>query len=345
MLKTINWIDGWKGIATALLVLGNVLDLHCGRYIFWFHIPFFLFVSGYVYSEQYDYLSFFKKKFYRLIVPYISFLTLFSLPTVVVYIQNFLVTKQLDYLHQLILFVVKQLYGGKILTDYFSLFWLITCLFFTQQLYNLIYTKIGCDKWLMNIVMLDAYSLAIIDYLFFGDIIFPWSIDAVLMALPFYWLGHMASQNTKIFNSIKLPTIAAVTLFTMFLIDKLSSIKFTFDMSHEIYGIPIINLIIAASGITISLKIAQAIHKNKLFNSIIGEIGAASMAIIYLHQPIQIFLKQVSFLNEAIIRLIAALFIPYLIYKIFIYFPVTRKFLLGEFKPLAKVKLKKFSKV
>ena len=193
--------------------------------------------------------------------------------------------------------------------------------------------------------MLDAYSLAIIDYLFFGDVFFPWNIDVVLMALPFYWLGHMASQYTNIFNSIKLPSVAAIILFTTFLIDKLSPIELTFDMRYKIYGIPIINLVIAASGIVIVLQIAQTIHKNKLFNSIIGEIGTASMAIIYLHQPIQFFLKQVSFLNEVIIRLIAALFIPYLIYKIIINFSLTRKFLLGEFKPLANVKLKKLSKV
>ncbi|AFY55684.1 acetyltransferase, fucose-4-O-acetylase [Rivularia sp. PCC 7116] len=345
MPKRIYWIDGWKGIATALLVLGNVLDLHHAKYIFWFHIPLFLFVSGYMYSEKYDYFSFFKYKFNRLIVPYLSFLTLFSLPAVIVYIQNILVTKQLDSLYELLLFVVKQLYGGKILTDCFSLFWVITCLFFTQQLYNLIYTKIDGDRWLMKIIMLDAYSLAIIDYLFFRDIIFPWNIDAVLMALPFYWLGHMASQNKNIFDSIKLPSAAAIILLAMFLIDKLSPIELIFDMRHKIYGIPIINLVIAASGIVIFLQIAQAIHKHKLFNSIFGEIGTASMAIIYLHQPIQIFVKQVSFLDEVVIRLIAALFIPYLIYKIIINFSVTRKFLLGEFKPLANVKLKKLSKV
>ncbi|MEO1430578.1 MAG: acyltransferase family protein [Cyanobacteria bacterium J06633_8] len=345
MSKIRSWIDCWKGIATALLVLGNVLDFHYAKYIFWFHIPLFLFVSGYMYSANQNYWSFFKNKFFRLIVPYISFLTLFSLPTVIIYIQNIFVNKQLNPLCELILFVLKQLYGGKILTDYFSLFWVITCLFFTQQLYNLIYTTIAGDKWLMNIIMLDAYSLAIIDYLFFGDVIFPLNIDVVLMALPFYWLGHMASQHTNIFNSIKLPSVAAIILFTTFLIDKFSPIELTFDMRHKIYGIPILNLVIAASGIVIFLQIAQTIHKNKLFNSIIGEIGAASMAIIYLHQPIQFFLKQVSFLNQVIIRFIAALFIPYLIYKIIINFSLTRKFLLGEFKPLANVKLKKLSKV
>ena len=64
------------------------------------------------------------------------------------------------------------------------------------------------------------------------------------------------------------------------------------------------------------------------------------MIIIYLHQPIQITLQKVPFLNESTMRLVAALLIPYLIYKVISNFSVTRKFLLGEFKSVSNIKLK-----
>ncbi|MEM6399060.1 MAG: acyltransferase family protein [Cyanobacteria bacterium P01_D01_bin.116] len=345
MGQRINWIDCCKGIATVLVVLGHVLDFNIVKYIFWFHMPLLLFISGYVYKAELDYLSFLKKKFLHLIVPYISFLILFSLPTIATYIHRIWVTRQLDSLSTLLMFTLKQLYGGEILSDWFALFWFITCLFFTQQLYNFIYTKFASEKWLVNIIMLDVYCLATIDNLLFEDVIFPWDVNVVLMALPFYWLGHIASQQSNIFNSIKLVQIAIFTLCTMFLIDKFSYIEFTFDMKYKIYGVPIINFVTAISGIVVVQQIAKIITKTKFFYRFICEIGTASMIIIYLHQPIQIILKKVPFFNESTIRLIAALLIPYLIYKVIRNFSVTRKFLLGEFKSVSKIKLKSLSNV
>ncbi|MEO1377981.1 MAG: hypothetical protein AAFW70_27630, partial [Cyanobacteria bacterium J06635_10] len=230
-------------------------------------------------------------------------------------------------------------------TEWFGVFWFVTCLLFTQQLYNFIYTKFGNYKCLINIIMLDVYCLAMIDYWFFEDIIFPWNINVVLMALPFYWLGHMISQNSNIFNSKKLVFIAVLTLVTMFLIDKLSLLELTFDMKHKSYGIPIINLFIAVSGIIIVQQMAQIANKINFIDRVTRELGAASMAIMYLHQPIQIGLKEVSFFSEGIIRIIAGLLIPYIIYKIIINFSLTRKFLLGDFKSVSNIKLKTLSKV
>ncbi len=344
MSQRITWIDCWKGIAIVTVVAGNILDLQLAKYIFWFHMPLFFFISGYLYKENHDYLSFFKKKFLHLIVPYTSFLLLFSLPNFAIHIGQIWQTKQLDFLYQLLLFILKQLYGGQLLTDWFSVFWFITCLFFTQQLYNFIYTNFGNYKSLINIIMLDVYCLAMIDYSFFKDISFPWNINVVLMALPFYWLGHMVSKNLTIFNYKKLVFIAVITLVIIALIDNFYFLEFTFDMKNKSYGIPIFNLFIAIAGIIIVQQMAQTVNKINFLDNVTREIGAASMAIMYLHQPIQISFKQVSFLNEGIIRMIAGLLIPYLIYKIMINFSLTRKFLLGDFKSVSNIKLKSLSK-
>jgi fucose 4-O-acetylase-like acetyltransferase len=343
--QKITWIDCWKGIAIVIVVAGHILDLKVAKYIFWFHMPLFFFISGYLYKEKYDYLPFFKKKFLHLIVPYISFIILFSLPIYATYISDIWQNKQLDSLYQLLLFILKQLYGGKILTGNFSVFWFITCLFFTQQLYNFLYTKFGSDKWLINIIMLNTYCLAMVDYWFFQNIRFPWNIDVVLMALPFYWLGHIASQNPTIFNYKKLISISGITLILVALIDKFYLLELTFDMKHKSYGILILNLIIAIAGIIIVQQMAKTASQISLFDGFTREIGAASMIIMYLHQPIQIGLKDVFFLNQGIIRLIAGLFIPYIVYKIIINFSITRKFLLGEFKTRSKIESKSLSKV
>lgn len=341
----ITWIDCWKGIAIVIVVAGHILDLKVAKYIFWFHMPLFFFISGYLYKEKHDYLSFFKKKFFHLILPYISFLLLFSIPNYAKYISDIWQTQQLDSLYQLFLFTLRQLYGGEILTDNFDVFWFVTCLFFTQQLYNFLYTTLGSDKWLINIIMLNTYCLAMIDYWFFKDILFPWNIDVVLMALPFYWFGHMTSENSTIFNYKKLVPIAVITLVIVALIDNFYLLELTFDMKRKSYGIPILNLIIAMAGIIIVQQMAEAASQINFFDGFTRSIGAASMTIMYLHQPIQISFKEVSFLNEGIIRLIAGLFIPYIAHRIIMNFSITRKLFLGEFRNRSKTLSKTLSKV
>lgn len=346
MSQRMNWIDCWKGIAIVTIVAGHIFsNLKVAEYIYWFHMPLFFFISGYLYKEKYDYLAFFKKKFFHLIVPYISFLILFSLPTVAAYIQDFLQNQQSDSIYQLALFIFKQLYGGQILTGNFGVFWFVTCLFFTQQLYNFIYTKFDSDRWLINIIMLNFYCLAMIDYWFFSDINFPWNINVVLMALPFYWFGHMVSKKPAVFNSKTLVFIAVIPYLLQFLIGKWFLFEITFDMKYRSYGIPIINLIIAISGIIIIQYLAKILNKIKLFDSLTRQIGTASMAIMYLHQPIQLGLQKSPFFHEGVIRLIASLFISYIIYKVMINFSVTRKYFLGEFKSVSNIKLKNLSKV
>ncbi len=345
MSQKINWIDCCKGIAIVTVVAGHILDSKIAKYIYWFHMPLFFFISGYLYKEKYDYLAFFKKKFFHLIVPYISFIILFSLPTVAAYIQEFWQSQQSDSVYQLALFIFKQLYGGQILTGKFGVFWLVTCLFFTQQLYNFIYTKFSSDRWLINIIMLNFYCLAMIDCWFFSDISFPWNINVVLMAFPFYWVGHMVSKKPTIFNYKKLFFVAVILFLSQLLIDKRSFLDITFDMKYRTYGIPIVNLVIAISGIIIIINLAQILNKIQFIDRVTRQIGIASMVIMYLHQPIQLGLEKSQFLDKGIIRLIASLFIPYIVYKVMVNFSVTRKYFLGDFKSVSDVKLKKLSKV
>lgn len=346
MSQRINWIDCWKGIAIVTVVAGDVFsELKVAKYIFWFHMPLLFFISGYLYKEKYDYLAFLKNKFLHLIVPYISFLILFSLPTIAAFIQEFWQNKRSDSINQLLSFIFKQLYGGQILTGSFSIFWFVTCLFFTQQIYNFIYTKFCSDKWLMNIIMLNFYCLAMIDYWFFYDIKFPWNINVVLMALPFYWFGHIASEKRAILNYINLVFIAFIVFLMQFTIDNFSAINITFEMKSNSYGIPILNLLVAVSGIIIVQYLAKIVSRIKYINSIIRQLGAASMAILYLHQPIVLGLQKISFLNEDTIGLIAGLFIPYILYRVMMNFCITKKYFLGEFESVSCIKLKSLSKV
>ena len=68
----VDWVDIFKGICIIAMVLG-----HAGApfttYIYMFHIPAFIFISGYTFNgDQYSVFSYVKKKIKTLIIPFFS---------------------------------------------------------------------------------------------------------------------------------------------------------------------------------------------------------------------------------------------------------------------------------
>ncbi|MEH2380034.1 MAG: acyltransferase family protein [Nostoc sp.] len=331
MSKRIEWIDCWKGLAIITVVVGHIVD-PVSKYIFWFHMPLFFFISGYLYSKKTDYSAFFKKKFFHLIVPYFSFLFLFTLVQYLPLIIDSWQQKKFLPIDKIIIFtfpiIWKQLYGGANLVLWFGVFWFVTCLFFTQQLYNLIYIKFGSNNWLMIRIMLCSYCLAMINYYLIKNV-FPWNINVVAMALPFYWLGHMAAKSLLI-NS-KLIILGIIIFVAAILIDAGTLLHFTFNMKGTSYGVFIFDFIIALSGIIVTQQLAVLLHNKPYIGNALRELGNASMLIMYLHQPIQITIKKYPIFAVQGIRVIGALIISYIIYKIIINYSIMRQLFLGDF--------------
>ncbi|MGV0103518.1 Acyltransferase 3 [Nostoc sp. DSM 114160] len=346
IIPRIEWIDCWKGLAIITVVVGHIVN-PVSKYIYWFHMPLFFFISGYLYREKTDYSAFFKKKTFHLLVPYFSFLFLFTLLQYLPLIMDSLQQKKLLAIDKLIIPILiiiwKQLYGGANLVLWFGVFWFVTCLFFTQQLYNLLYIKFGSNNWLMIKIILGCYCLAMINYYFFKNIIFPWNINVVAMALPFYWLGHIAAKSLLI--NWRTLILGIIIFLAAFLLDTGSILYFNFNMKNTTYGVLIFNVVIALSGIIITQQLAVLLHNKSYIGNALRELGSASMLIMYLHQPIQITMKNYPILASEGIRVIGALLISYIIYKIIINYSIMRQLFLGDFSTYAVVETLKNSKV
>jgi polysaccharide biosynthesis protein PslL len=308
-----TWIDCWKGIGILAIVVGHIVT-PVSRYLFWFHIPLFFFISGYLYKAKPGYMSFLKKKSSHLLIPYLSFAILL------------LVLKYIYHASQLLL-APKSL----VTVGWFSAFWFVLCLFITQQLYGILWIKFGERKWIMLGLMTGSYCLAMLDFYLLKDFKFPQSIDTVTMALPFYWLGHMASEHpTKNTKLIKLLVI--VILLTAIGINYCGLVDLRFDMKYKNYGFPVFNVLIALAGIYSTQYLAKFIDRKEYISGVVREFGSASMIIMYLHQPIQLTLKQNLIFDNQLIRVIAGLIIPYFFYKLILNFSMMRKLFLGDFQ-------------
>ncbi len=343
MSQRILWIDCWKGIAIITVLVSHIVE-PVSKYFFWFHMPLFFFMSGYLYQNKFDSFTFIKRKFFHLLIPYLSFLVLLSSPQYALYIIKIWQQGLNNYINEIWQFTFNLIYGGDNITGSFGIFWFVTCLFLTQQLYNWIYSKFGSNNWLMIKIMLGFYCLAMINFWYLKNVSFPWSLNVVALALLFYWIGHMIAGSSAI-NNAKTVILSVILFVTAVIIDSWDWVDLTFNMKYRNYGVLFFSVILALAGIIITQWLAKKLHSKIYIGTALSEIGKASMVVMYLHQIIQLNFNKYSVLNHEFIRLAGGLLIPYVIYKIISNYSIMRKFFLGEVATNTVVKVPDISKV
>ena len=322
----IPWIDVMKGIGICLVVTGHIWG-PAHNYIFWFHMPLFFFISGYLYKPDKSSINYFKKKARHLLVPYISFLILLSLPDYIKYFSHFFQQPSVELFWNIILITGKKVYGGGALTAWFAIFWFVTCLFFTQQLYNEIYTRIGQRKFILLTVILLAYVIAIFNSYFFRDLIFPWGINIVAISITFYYLGHTTSQYA--FNKWMMFIPSVIVVLVAVILQYREILNLRFGMKAVNYGVPLISVILAVSCIFIVQELSKTVCSVEILKNIFSKLGVASMVIMYMHWPIQASLQNYPFLSNPFTRILLSLALSYLFYKLLNMFSITQSLFLG----------------
>lgn len=74
------WIDVLKGIAIISVVIGHNMDDNA--FVYCFHMPLFFILSGFIFSTQIK-RAYLQSSVRRLLIPYISFLIIISVPEIV----------------------------------------------------------------------------------------------------------------------------------------------------------------------------------------------------------------------------------------------------------------------
>ena len=218
-----NHIDILKGIGIILVVLGHLIGGYGNDIIFLFHMPLFFFISGFLFRKQ-KLKTYLSKKNIALLIPYFVFLS-------VLYPYYY----QLEESQNILKYLAKAFMGGVFLNKGLIAFWFITCLFLTQQLFNLLINKIKSDKTL-GVIMLLCLLISYINSEFYGNLWLPWSANVIFAAIPFFYCGHLA-QNNKFKIPFYLLIICFITILTLiYFIPDLS-----YDMKSSNYGIPFIS--------------------------------------------------------------------------------------------------------
>ncbi|MBU3028347.1 acyltransferase family protein [Zobellia galactanivorans] len=310
MKKRFEWIDNIRGVMIFLVAMGHIITDGSIDNTFnsIMRMPTFFMISGFLFKFK-PAKSYFKHKTIHLIIPY--FVYLIPILGIQMYIEG---KGIIDYLGRLLL-------GGAFLYTWTGVFWFITCLFFTQQIFNLF---INWPIKRIAVVMLSFLLFAYLNSVFFPSIIFPLSINICLYSCPLFFMGFLFKRIIEETNiSILIPIIILVSVFILstFFLPELY-----INMKNIDYGIPIVSYALSVICAFCTILLFRSFNNFHLLSF----FGKASMVIMYLHLPIKYTLEGIyPNLNQWMILLIAVL-IPTLLYYQFKKHPMTKRYLLGE---------------
>lgn len=322
--QRIEWVDIFKGIGITFVVIAHIWTSG-GKYIFWFHMPLFFFISGYLYKSEESIGKYFIKKVYHLLIPYFAFLFLLSIPDYIVCI------KPAGKLNAILSFTIKQIYGGRDIYGWFDVFWFVTCLFLTQQLFHIIHRSCKNKALFIFIIIISLFIYAnICQYITPLRLPLFWGINIVPLAIFFFYIGHIAPEK---FLHNKTILIAYILLLLLFiLLDMQGIIDHELKMKWEAYGIPILNILLALSGIIIAFHLSNLFYRIKFLQVTFSELGKASLIIMFSHQAIrQIVFSRLHFIKNDWIIIIVTLACCYCLHYVFTLLPLTRKIFIGEY--------------
>lgn len=310
MKKRLEWIDNIRGVMIILVAIGHIITDGSIDNTFnsIMRMPTFFMISGFLFKFK-PIKPYLKHKFTHLIIPY--FIYLIPILAIQMYLEG---NSFLEYGVRLIL-------GGPFLYTWSGVFWFITCLFFTQQIFNLFN---GWSVRNIAITMLLFLTGAYINDIFFPHMLIPLSINVCLYSCPLFFMGFLFKKIIDQTNIIIIVPI--LILIFIYVISTYYYKDLYTDMAQRNYGVPFLSYTLSVVAAFCSILIFKPFKNLHLFSF----FGKASMVIMYLHVPIKyILLFHLPSLNQWIILLLAVL-IPTSLYYLFKKHQISRKYLLGE---------------
>lgn len=280
-----KWVDIAKGLGIIAVAAGHS-GSGAAYYLYWFHMPLFFIISGYLFKPQENWLSVFNwslRRTCQLLLPYISFLA------IIVVVEFYLGNSFLDYRIISDSFSSNLYPGGRFVGGFYVTFWFITCLYVTQIVFAFIHKTFKSSSVCIIIIgiayLLAHYESAIAET---RQIIVPWDIDVSMLTLAYYAFGFFARDVLKHLNTAVSAAAAALTGSLVFL-NTLGLFSYSLNVKYGTCSNLILDLIVP---ITMSAALFAASQRCSSFRAagILSVLGKYSLPIMYLHLPVNIIL-------------------------------------------------------
>lgn len=290
-----KWIDIMKAFLIIFVVIGHTYCEKVNQFIFWFHMPVFFIISGYLLSAKSftvkNEKEYFLKKIKRYLIPYFMF-----------YFLNCCIQLKFS-----IKGIIKLLYGGQNLS---GVYWFPICMLVSIIIFIIINTKINNKRIKISIVVI-LYLLAIIESnivqrMSISHFLVPFCIDVSFLSITYISIGFFGRNIINKLHErairMQIISISALLIVILLIILQISNIiNFKLDMKYEKYTNILFVIIIPILFFTILSNISKYVEKIPILNTMFEYIGKCSMTIMYLHLTIKDYFINIFGANYSIV--------------------------------------------
>jgi len=299
-----DWVDKAKGLGIVCVVAGHILSPGAAtRAIYLWHMPLFFVLSGYLFSPR-PVLAYARRKALHLLLPYASFLLLFSLGPL---------------LHGQYWQLWKMAYGGRALTGSWGTFWFVPVLFMTQQLANLL-----IQNWTRFGLAVTAVACLLMASLLPQGLELPLALDVLLFAFPLFWIGYLCRGLEPQYSWVSALGLLGLLLTAAGLLPSL-------DLKQGDYGWPLLSLAFSLAAVHLVCQFCRGLGLAPGRIDILASLGRASMTVMFVHPVLFRFLRDDLHLIHSVgLLILSALVGPWLLHQCLSHWTLTRRLFLGE---------------
>lgn len=224
MQQRIDYLDFAKGIGIFLVIVGHAVSPR-PAFLYSFHMPLFLFISGYLFRVK-PMKETIVSKFSRLYIPYAFF-----------YIVTWGISSGAHFFSGNTKPVSEELFVlSKVLIGYEgnggnTPIWFISALFSMCIIYNLICLATK-NNYLRSFIIILLSALG--NYMYWHKIELPYQLDSVFSAIPFFHLGFLLSKVTPEMVRQKLNTGAIFGIMLLLLIIQIITYRLNLEYDTSI---------------------------------------------------------------------------------------------------------------
>ncbi|MFA1510026.1 acyltransferase family protein [Priestia aryabhattai] len=289
-----KWINVAKGILIVFVVIGHS-DYGISKYVYWFHMPVFIILSGYLFNNAYNLKELISKRSKRMLIPYFSFALL---TLIIIQLQSY-------NLNEIPLYIENILRGGRSLGYYYGVYWYITMILLITITFTIMIKNIK-NRIAMLITIIAMYIVAHL-YIANNDYKIFWSADTALIALFYFGLGYYSKSIINKINTLYGILAVFVGTFLVYY-DYVGLIHYRLDMKSNLYNHMVLDALIPVIFSVIIISISKLIQ-HKYAGLILNKAGKMSMTIMYLHLPVMIVMRSYFNVSEWV-TIIVAISIP-----------------------------------
>lgn len=302
-----NKIDIYKGLLIILVVLGHS-NFKYSIIIFWFHMPLFYIVSGFLWKNKHEtFGEYIKPKLIRLLIPFVIYFILLE-------VFPMLIIEKLDllkFIQRCLMFI----WSGKL---YRGVYWYIPSLilayifvFFINRLENS-----------LKILMLSLmYLLPILISVFFIPnniaeiptlLRLPWNLDVSILGSFYMCVGIIFKRKMAHIKSAKKSSIniviafAFAVVFIVLILYQKEFVNYEMNMKYSQYKSFVFPALLPLVFGILLWFVVKIFTKFPILRTVLSIFGQASLVIMYTHEPIRQYLFE-AYLGENYLTMIYVL--------------------------------------